>query len=120
MKSWAKLQKFPGKIYSDKNQPNLPAFAALGANFKGKPQTCCRVARDAMVGTVHALNLVVCGCHFELTAGVTKQNVLVQAGVIALDDGRVVFKQMQESIDQPLPTKELIEMLHQLELANQQ
>ena len=109
LKGWGKLNRWPlGKLYSDFEQPSLPAFAALGANFRGKPTTCCKVAKDALKGTLHGLRVVVGGCHFELTTGVAKNNVLVQAGIVAFnDDGKVIFKQMQESIDQPLPADEL-------------
>ena len=63
LKGWGKLNRWPlGKLYSDFEQPSLPAFAALGANFRGKPTTCCKVAKDALKGTLHGLRVVVGGC----------------------------------------------------------
>ena len=97
------------------DQPALPAFEALGANFKGKRQNCCKVTADAILGTFHALRVVIAQGHFELTAGVTRQNFLVNAGVVAFDAGRVVYKYMQDSIDQLLPAEALRAAIQQVE-----
>jgi hypothetical protein len=111
LKSWGRMNKFPGTLYSDLEQPSLPAYAALGARFKGNPQSCLSTFRQAVLGTLHGLRVVVINGHFDLTSGVAKSNFLVQGGVIAFDGGREVFSQMMGQIDEPLPATALCEAL---------
>lgn len=114
LKSFARLNDWPGEFYSDMDQPKLPAFAALGANFKGDPTSCARLIKDTFVGCYFGIEVVWCrGCppNTDLTASVQKNNFLVQSGIVAMDGGTTVFNQQQRAIDTPLPAEALVTAL---------
>jgi len=106
LKSWARLAMFPGKMYADAKQPSLPVFKALGANFKGE-MNCKDVTRQACVGTYHGISVVWCRGYGDLTAGLLRNNFVVQGGVVAFDGGKTVFSRHMARIDEPLPAAEL-------------
>ena len=80
LRSWGRLNRWPGLLYADQQQPDLPVFAALGANFKGDPVPCSRTCTDALVGTCHGISVVwgKCPPRTDLTAGVAKSNFEVR------------------------------------------
>jgi hypothetical protein len=115
LKSWARLNKWPGELYSDMDQPKLPAFAALGAVFKPDPTPCSKTCWRALLGTAFGISVVWCrGCppSTDLTAGVASNNFLVQAGVVCFGEaGSVLLSRHMRDISTPLPAEEVAEVL---------
>jgi len=109
LKSWGRLNKWPGALYTDQDQPKLPAFVMLGANFKMPQAPCSRLCKDFCFGLCSAIATVWCSCppKFDLQRGAAKANVIVQAGVIALDYGDTVFQQHVKYITDNLPAADL-------------
>lgn len=118
LKSWARLNKWPGAFYSDTAVPHLPAYVALGARFEGTQKTCCKVTEESLVGSAHGLNVVFCqGCppNLDLIRAGTplNANVLVQSGVLCFDGGVQIFHHHSPDIDIPLPAAALTLALQQ-------
>jgi len=110
LRAWGRLNRWPGALYADQKQPDLPAFAALGANFKGDAVPCSRLCADALLGCCHGVSLVWCTCppRTAITAGVAKSNFEVQGGVLAFDKAPAAFFQQHSGrIDTPLATDAL-------------
>lgn len=110
LRSWGRLNRWPGALYADQQQPELPAFAVLGANFQGDPVSCGKLCKDAVLGCCHGVSVVWCTCppRTDLTAGVANNNFTVQGGVLAFDAASTPFFQHHVGqIDTPLPAEEL-------------
>ena len=113
-RSWARLLKVPAtiRLYSDMTQPSLPAFAHLGANFRGERIGCGKLTVRTIKGTIFALRMLARSRSLDLTAGLAKNNVFVNAGIVALDqDGTHVFRHMQSDVLSPLPSASLASAL---------
>lgn len=109
LRSMSRLLQLPESmtLYADA-LPALPAFASLEANFQGEPTDCCRIARQTIDGIAYNLRALAVTCSLDITAGLTRNNVTVQAVVVAIDaSGTRVFAKMQSRVDEPLPATEL-------------
>ena len=94
LRSFGRMSKFQGQLVTDLAQPKLPAYQLLGAVDKGKDG--CRFAcAQAFVGAYHGLKKVVFEGRTDLTAGLTKQNFVIQGGCLLIDEEcRPVFQHM--------------------------
>ena len=109
LKGWAKLVKFSGTLYADQAQPELPAFKALEGRYADLAAAGCgHVCKESCIGSGYALFRLCCQCNCELARGAGSTNYKVMGGVIALDGGRTVFRQVLEHEDAPMPAQELI------------
>jgi hypothetical protein len=115
LRSWGRLNKWPGALYSDTDQPRLPAFAALGATFRPEPAPCAKTCARALVGTWFALSMILCrGCppNLDLVSGFARNNVLVQSGVFVFNAaGELVLQEAMRDTDTPLPAAAVAEAL---------
>ena len=83
LRSFGRMSKFQGQLVTDA-EPKLPAYQLLGAVEKGK-DGCSFACEQAFIGLYHGLKKVVFEGRTDLTAGLTKQNFVIQGGCLLVN-----------------------------------
>ena len=107
LRSFGHMSKFQGQLVTDA-EPKLPAYQLLGAVEKGK-DGCSFACEQAFIGLYHGLKKVVFEGRTDLTAGLTKQNFVIQGGCLLVnEDCKPVFQHMFTRTAERWPIEQLL------------